>query len=360
MSAYFYDRTPVPNINEESDMSKTRRMVRLAGALCALLTATACGGVGELGAANAGDDITLGYQGKMSILAALVAEDQGIFEDRGVAVEFMEFTSIPAMTTAVAEGQLDVAFTTPVTVAQYNQGASGAQMRMLAACCTFQYTAVANEGGPIAASRDGNWIEAVRTWRGATIGVPALGGSYDILTRNILREAGLDPDRDVAIVAVATGQPAVSALQVGSADIVVSDRSGAAVTLDAGIGQIVFDLRSGDGPASLRDAVVSGYVSRADALDGEHAEDLLAFRDGLEDARRFILDPANEEAVKSAITEAMGLGPEATDLLYRSIDQYDVALDRETVELSSAAYIDEGLLPAGFTYDGLVLAGADR
>lgn len=341
-------------------MSKMRRAARMVGASWAVLALAACGGVGEFGAQSAGDGVTLGYQGKMSVLAALVAEDQGIFEGRGVAVEFMEFTSIPAMTTAVAEGQLDVAFTTPVTITQYNQGATGAQMRMLSACCKFQYTAVANQGSAIAPSRDGNWLDAVRTWRGATIGVPALGGSYDILTRNLLREAGLDPERDVSIVAVATGQPAVSALQVGSADVVISDRSGAAVTLDAGIGRIVFDLQSGDGPASLRRSVVSGYVARADGLDGENADDLVAFRDSLEDARRFILDPANEVAVKAAITEAMGLGPEATDLLYGSIDQYDIALDRETVEASSAAYIEEGLLPQGFTYDGLVLAGADR
>lgn len=51
--------------------------------------------------------------------------------------------------------------------------------------------------------------------RGKTIGTNAIGGDPELEVRAVVKQLGLDPDKDVKFLAVGTGTPAIHALQTG-------------------------------------------------------------------------------------------------------------------------------------------------
>ena len=59
-------------------------------------------------------------------------------------------------------------------------------------------------------------IKSVQDLAGKKVGVATLGGSADIATRVALRQAGLDPDKDVTIVATGSSQNRTAALITGA------------------------------------------------------------------------------------------------------------------------------------------------
>jgi NitT/TauT family transport system substrate-binding protein len=66
-------------------------------------------------------------------------------------------------------------------------------------------------------------IKTIADLRGKKVGISNAGGSSDIATRAALKAAGLDPDKDVSIVAVGSHANRTAALLAGSIDAGVDD-----------------------------------------------------------------------------------------------------------------------------------------
>jgi NitT/TauT family transport system substrate-binding protein len=84
-------------------------------------------------------------------------------------------------------------------------------------------------------------IRTVTDLKGKTIGISGAGSSSDMLMRWALRKAGLDPDRDVTLIALGSVANLYSGVENGRVDAAVLVRPFLTKALDAGIVRVVGD-----------------------------------------------------------------------------------------------------------------------
>jgi NitT/TauT family transport system substrate-binding protein len=132
-----------------------------------------------------------------------MAADTGIFQANGLDASVQAIAGAPASAAALISGQLQFA--------QFGGGAAmsaavnGSDLVILTIMVPVDQFVI--YGGPA--------IKTPQDLKGKKLGVVALGGSEDnVAMRSALRSLGMDPDKDVSILAV--GQDRVSALVNGS------------------------------------------------------------------------------------------------------------------------------------------------
>jgi ABC-type nitrate/sulfonate/bicarbonate transport system substrate-binding protein len=198
----------------------------------------------------------------------------------------------------------------------------------------------------------------VRIVRGLRIGAAPLPG---LTLRRLLRDGGLDPDRDVTIGSVPGGDApdasfgllAANALEAGLVDGFWANALGAELAVRRGIGEVVLDVRRGLGPPEARDFTFVALVATTDMI-AKHADEVAA-------AVRAIVK------VQQALHRDPGLAaevgrrrfpPDAADsiaaLVARDLEFYDPTISPATVEAMNDFARSVGLLNAPVPYDGVV------
>jgi NitT/TauT family transport system substrate-binding protein len=212
----------------------------LAMVVLTMLTLVACAGKP---ASQAGSNTSIKIAGVnlMTFSPAFLAEELGYYEDEGLDVTIVSTDSGDASVTAML-GHSVVAvttgFDTPIELAtkgQAVQSLAGLEMATI-------YAFVGGNGFPQIPADDPQAF--VNAMRGKKFGVAASGSTGDTIARGLFAEYGLNPDRDVIIIAVGTGAEASAALRTGAVDALVSYEPDLSQITEAGIGRIVFDLRS--------------------------------------------------------------------------------------------------------------------
>ena len=151
---------------------------------------------------------------------AYIAQDQGYFKDAGLDVNIVLSHGSAQAVAAVVGGSADVTLATAPDV--LNAVAHGRQLRMilgitnqpqLLLTVSPKLLAKANvtPASPVA--------DRARALKGARVGISTPGSMTDEVLRTILKMGGLDPDRDVSIIAMGgDGAPMLAALQHGNID----------------------------------------------------------------------------------------------------------------------------------------------
>jgi NitT/TauT family transport system substrate-binding protein len=98
-------------------------------------------------------------------------------------------------------------------------------------------------------------IKTIQDLKGKKVGVSNKGGSSDIATRAALKANGLDPDKDVSIVAVGSHANRTAALLNGSIDAGVDDPPEDQALVKAGL-NVVLDLAAQKLPAANTGIIV--------------------------------------------------------------------------------------------------------
>jgi len=98
-------------------------------------------------------------------------------------------------------------------------------------------------------------IKTVADLKGKKVAISNAGGSSDIATRAALKANGLDPDKDVVIVAVGSHANRTAALLAGSVDAGVDDPPEDAELVKAGLNKVI-DLASQKLPAANTGIIV--------------------------------------------------------------------------------------------------------
>ena len=112
-------------------------------------------------------------------------------------------------------------------------------------------------------------IKTVADLKGKKVAISNAGGSSDIATRAALKANGLDPDKDVNIVAVGSHANRTAALLAGSVDAGVDDPPEDAELVKAGLNMII-DLASARLPSANTGIIVQRSYLNAnrDAIQG--------------------------------------------------------------------------------------------
>lgn len=142
-------------------------------------------------AADGAKKIRLAYAGwELGTAVAYVGVDAGLFKKNGLDIEEIPIRdTLSAGVQSLIGVDLLIGFGNPLAVLQ--PVANGADVTLLGSHVSFdQY------GMGVASS-----ITAIKDLKGKKVGVSALGAKSDLVARVILRRAGLDPAKDVEMVA---------------------------------------------------------------------------------------------------------------------------------------------------------------
>jgi NitT/TauT family transport system substrate-binding protein len=331
-----------------SKLFTSRRLVLLVAAGMAL-AAAGCGGAANSGAGAGkagGKSMTIGLQLDWDNLPAFVALEQGFLKAHGISdVKYVKFTALPAMMTAVSQGQVDAALQTPPVMHKFNEASSGPKLKFFAPGLQSIQLWSARTGSGVPSAANGDWQSTVKAWKGKKIGVPARGGLTEYLTNYMARQVGLNPDTDLTYVAIGLGPSELAALKTGAADIDAGVPYGATLISGAQAGYPVLNLLRGEGPAVLHKLANTNYLASEKRIK-ENRELFAGFAAALTDARKFLKDPANRAKVEQIIQKHVNVDAARAKVLYEWIDSYDSELTRDTVDRTARAGAEAGMLPS--------------
>ena len=168
---------------------------------------------------------------------AWYAFEKGIFKDNGLDVDLQSINGGAQTSAALLAGQIQIGQFGGAEALSATAG--GADLVLVANLApVYPYKLYAAKG-----------ITSVAGLKGKKVGVSNAGGSSDIATRAALKAAGLDPDKDVNIVAVGSHANRTAALLAGSIDAGVDDPPEDLELVKAGL-NVVVDLAAQKLPAA--------------------------------------------------------------------------------------------------------------
>jgi NitT/TauT family transport system substrate-binding protein len=137
------------------------------------------------------------YKIKVGVIKALgtvtpyVSQNLNLFSQKGINVEFIDFADGTTVGEAFAAGGLDIGYLGVAPAATW-------QMRGV----DFKIVASSNGGGHVILTRNDTGINTVADLKDKKIAAPSAGTVTDTLLRDyILPQAGIDPKKDLTIVA---------------------------------------------------------------------------------------------------------------------------------------------------------------
>ena len=145
----------------------------------------------RIGAAETPKKLRLAYAGwEIGTAVAYIGVDSGLFKKHGLEIEELPIRdTLSAGVQSLIGIDLLIGFGNPLAVLQ--PVASGADITVIGSHVSFDQYGMGV----------GSAIGALRDLKGKKVGVSALGARSDLIARVMLRRAGLDPTKDVEMVA---------------------------------------------------------------------------------------------------------------------------------------------------------------
>ena len=183
---------------------RARPALSTIAALCGLFAA-ACSPAPQAtdAAASSTTKISVSYPEGGAHLPLFYARDKGIFAKHGLDVTLQGLGGGPVAAAALQSGEIQIVDITGSEVVSAD--AAGADIIILATL-TPVYPYVFEVSQAISSKDD---------LKGKTIAVRAIGDATDIATRVLLKRQGLDPDKDVTILAVQQEGARMASLMAG-------------------------------------------------------------------------------------------------------------------------------------------------
>ena len=223
----------------------------------------------------------------------------------------------------------------------------------------------------VALSRGTPWLLTVRTDLKAERGdLGALRGlkltaaaGPDLVFKTLLRQGGLDPERDVEIIAlpgahernVSFGVFAAEALAAGKIDGFWANAMGAETAVSRGVGKVHVDVRRGDDPGDVRFCTFAGLVVREDFIAKEPAAVDATVRAIVKAQAALRADPS-----KARTVGADKFPPDAealiANVIARDVPFYDPVITEEMIERLNAFAVSAGQLAGPLPYEQVVAA----
>ncbi|HEY7319137.1 MAG TPA: ABC transporter substrate-binding protein [Candidatus Binatia bacterium] len=143
----------------------------------------------------------------LAFLVPFVARDRGFYTKNGIETELIQVRPNVAMA-ALLSGDIDYV---ELIGSIIRSAAKGAPVRAISTSIKAPFFSfVANSK-----------FKTIKDLKGATIGVTAIGGTNYVSTRLTLRHYGLDPDKDVKILAIGDEKVMYDAFKIGRVDSIV-------------------------------------------------------------------------------------------------------------------------------------------
>jgi len=260
------------------------------------------------GRAEAQQNVKIAWYGGAGVYAlpTLVARDKGLFEKRGLTVEYVTFSSGPAAGAGAESGSIDIlSWNSNSVMVANSRGASFRGLVENFVAPIYSLVARTELKLPNAAlPYPKNLIDL----KGLNIGVSARGADTELFARALLGKVGLT-ERDVTFVAVGQTASTVAALKTGQVDVVIQgapvdtilvegEKAGKYIVKRTDLARLDPVFKNWDGHAYMVPA----------AADKNPAK-YMAFAQAIADAHKFIADPKNLDEVVAIYAKELKMLP---------------------------------------------------
>ena len=171
------------------------------------------------------------FKGSLLTLTNDVAVAQGFYKKHGLEVELINFSSGPDELNALVSGGIDVLTWTATPIMKVN--AKGLDIQAInpnVGAPAYSLVARKDVDRP---NRDKPYPQNILDLKGKVIGVPARGADIEMVGRLFLKEAKLDPDRDVTWLAVGGTPTGIAAFKAKRIDYWIAWEPGQTLLVDA-------------------------------------------------------------------------------------------------------------------------------
>jgi NitT/TauT family transport system substrate-binding protein len=282
------------------------------------------------------------YTGALVTVPTYVAKDLGIYDKHGLNVSLLDFRAAPDATAALFSGAVDLMSNSPGNMMLVNSRGRD----LVAIVDNFPAPVWSLVVGKDVAtpSKAAGYPALMHDLKGKKIGVPAIGSDGHNFARRFLRDAGMDPEKDVTFLAVGLGPDAVAAFKAGQLDAVMAIEPVQTV-LEALGGKVVLDLLADKTIPEFASWTSSVYHSTKAHAD-KNSEMMKRFQAAQEEAIAFVRDPANAEKVAAVWSKYnKALTPEQMKgVLARLGKSFDVKFNCKGTENVGKFQVDNGLI----------------
>jgi len=289
----------------------------LAGALTLSLAFTAA-------PAGAAEKVKMStFQANLCCFTVYVAKQLGLFDKHGVDVELVYGTGIQVANIMISGSAEVGAFAVEHGVAV---AAKGQDVKLLVLNEQLPPLSLIVRNNVPTPNADKPYPQMVRDLKGLKIGISSAGASTDTTLQYLLREAGLDPKKDVTIIPVGDPNTMLAALKNGVIDGAMAVEPTQTVAVHGvKIAKMVVDVEGGGAPLFKEYAYNGMFVRPAFLKDRpQAARGIVA---AVVEAEQAINDPARTE-------EIMRVG-------LKTIKGMDPALLRAYLERTGSQFLDE-------------------
>lgn len=183
----------------------------------------------------------------------------------------------------------------------------------------------------------------------------------DLALRQMLIDAGIDPDLELQIVElpgsrardVSFGVFAARALEAGQIDGFWANAMGSEAAVRRGVGKILLDVRRGDDPAEVRHFTFAALATTETLIARDPERAAAAVRAIVKTQRALRAEPA-----QAAEVGRRRFPPEAAELIAPIVDRdlpfYDPVISEEAIAGLNRFAQSAGLLPGPVPYDQVV------
>ena len=193
--------------------------------------------------ASAQQTVRIGTTPAVTFVVLYGAEHLGYLKAEGITPQFVDFEGGAEVTTAMVGGSIDFAGTyveRPMILAEKGFGSKN-------------LLAILNRNPIFLVVRKNLPATDVKGLKGLKLGMTRAGSATDLALRALLRDAGLEPDRDVAVIAVGSSNSAAAALRAGQIDGFMGGEPGGAVIVhQLKIGRYFIEPLRDQGPKFLQ------------------------------------------------------------------------------------------------------------
>jgi ABC-type nitrate/sulfonate/bicarbonate transport system substrate-binding protein len=143
----------------------------------------------------------------MAFLVPFVAKDRGLYTKYGSEVELIQMRPNISVA-ALLSGEIEYI---ELIGSAIRSAARGMPMRAISTGIKSPFFSIVAQ----------NKYKSVKDLKGAVIGITSIGGTNHVSTRITLRQFGIDPEKDVKLLAIGDEKVMYDAFKVGRADAVV-------------------------------------------------------------------------------------------------------------------------------------------
>jgi NitT/TauT family transport system substrate-binding protein len=283
-----------------------------------------------------------------------VAADQGFFKKWGLDAELVTFRSGNEATTAVVSGSTEFGALATEHVVQVQS--KGVRLKAIVAnLLNSPYALIVRKEVPLPSAALG-FPAVVRDLKGLKCGVTGLGASTDFTLRFALQQAGLDPAKDVSIIAVGGVATALAALEKNEIQAFIGFQpiQGQAIH-GLKIAKTVVDFSKGEGPKLFQNYAFNSMVASQSYLDA-HPDVARLMVQAIVDTERFMQNPANRGALMATAEKYFkGFDPALLrQILDETVAGYKPVLTREAIANVNQLLIFAKLIDQPIPFESVV------